>query len=85
MSNIIDSFLKKNEIRKEVRKAIILSSPNILHKLDSTVYEEVLSYLNGYYKCFETLSKKPFNEYEVKELLLKEALVLINKKFNGEY
>lgn len=74
MSNIIDSFLNKVNLRKEIRKHILSHSPALLSKLNSKVIEDVGLYLKGYNACLKGLTKQPVNEYEVKDLLLKEGV-----------
>lgn len=81
MLNIIDTFLTKNGLRNELRKFLLTDSPSLVTQINGKTYNLAFVYLQGYYECFKGMSKSPYNEYEIKDFLLREGAKWIKENY----
>lgn len=74
MATIYSIDKDRFEIYNSVRKRIIVTRPELLHKLTSKRFSEALIFLKGFMSCLLIMAEEPIRTEEIKEFALSELV-----------
>lgn len=72
--NEINGIFNKFEMKKELKREILLQRPGRGNQVTNQMLNECLIYISGYIKCLKYHGMFPINSEEMKSLLKQECL-----------